>query len=303
MRCIWQGNLREDWDSMQLCCIIERLRYWTLRHFRPWVSSCLDQWCLKHNITGLSYGRDTEVDEEEDDLSSKDEGSEEEDDDESDEEDDDKSDEEEDNESEEEEDDETEKKRNNESEQEEDDEMEKKEKEKQKEEGKREVNKAKPRSASRDPENRGVRKSSLNDSSDKGHSKKSYLDSPTPAHHRSIFGSVFGSSRTAAPLTSLEAEELEFHNARSDSNASKASLAPFESTSSSKKMPMTPSSTRTPKVVLPSSFKSTSVIPFRNKSNSSETESGDTAFSNPFALIGKDLHAGHSFDFSSNPSR
>lgn len=52
MQHIWKGDLRNVWDSVQLCCIIENLHYWTLRHFRPWVSSCLDRWYLEFDITG-----------------------------------------------------------------------------------------------------------------------------------------------------------------------------------------------------------------------------------------------------------
>jgi len=44
MQCIWEGDIRRVWDTMQLCCIVENLHFWILRHFRPWVSSCLDGW-------------------------------------------------------------------------------------------------------------------------------------------------------------------------------------------------------------------------------------------------------------------
>ena len=44
MKCIWKGDLRNTWDAVQLCRIVENLHYWIVRHFRPWVSSCLDSW-------------------------------------------------------------------------------------------------------------------------------------------------------------------------------------------------------------------------------------------------------------------
>ncbi|RDL35896.1 uncharacterized protein BP5553_06508 [Venustampulla echinocandica] len=44
MQCIWKGDLRVIWDTVQLCRIIENLHYWIVRHYRPWVSSCLDRW-------------------------------------------------------------------------------------------------------------------------------------------------------------------------------------------------------------------------------------------------------------------
>ena len=44
MQCIWKGDLRNTWDAVQLCRIVENLHYWIVRHFRPWVSSCLDSW-------------------------------------------------------------------------------------------------------------------------------------------------------------------------------------------------------------------------------------------------------------------
>jgi hypothetical protein len=44
MKCIWEGSLLEVWDNVQLCRIIENLHYWIVRHFRPWISSCIDRW-------------------------------------------------------------------------------------------------------------------------------------------------------------------------------------------------------------------------------------------------------------------
>ncbi|MCJ1433541.1 hypothetical protein MMC27_002904 [Xylographa pallens] len=44
MQCIWEGDIRRNLDTVQLCCIIENLQFWILKHFRPWVSSCLDRW-------------------------------------------------------------------------------------------------------------------------------------------------------------------------------------------------------------------------------------------------------------------
>ena len=44
MQCIWEGDIRCDLDTVQLCCIIENLHFWILKHFRPGVSSCLDRW-------------------------------------------------------------------------------------------------------------------------------------------------------------------------------------------------------------------------------------------------------------------
>ena len=50
MNCIWKGDLRNVWDTVQLCRIIENLEHWTIRHFRPWVSSCLDIWRLEIKV-------------------------------------------------------------------------------------------------------------------------------------------------------------------------------------------------------------------------------------------------------------
>ena len=44
MQCIWEGDIRRNLDTVQLCCIIENLQFWIVKHFRPWVSSCLDRW-------------------------------------------------------------------------------------------------------------------------------------------------------------------------------------------------------------------------------------------------------------------
>lgn len=44
MQCIWEGDLRRNWDTVLLCRIIENVHYWTVRHFRPWVSDCLGRW-------------------------------------------------------------------------------------------------------------------------------------------------------------------------------------------------------------------------------------------------------------------
>lgn len=314
MHCIWRGDLRKVWDSMQLCCIIKHLHYWTLRHFRPWVSSCLDQWCLEHNITGLREFSDTEANKDKDDLSSNDEESEEGDDDESEEEEDEESEREEDKESKEKED-EAENKKSNEGEKEEEDEIEKEEKVKQEEGGqqeevgkqeeggKQEVNKAKARRASKDLENRGVGESLMNNSSGEGQSKKTWLDSPTPATRRGIFGSIVECSRTVATTTSSEAEELESHDARLNLNSSAAKFGLFGSTSSSQTTPMTPSPARKPKVRLPQSSKSTSAIPSRNQTSSSHSESVvDTSVSSLSVISSKDPHSGYSFVFSSMPS-
>jgi hypothetical protein len=46
MRCIWKGDLRRTWNTLRLLCIIENLQHWIVMHFRPWVSSCIDQWQL-----------------------------------------------------------------------------------------------------------------------------------------------------------------------------------------------------------------------------------------------------------------
>lgn len=146
MRCIWQGDLREVWQSMQLCCIIEHLRHWTLRHFRPWVSSCLDQWCLRHNITGQRGSGE---------------------------------------ENEEEESEESEEGESEESEDEEDQESEVSE-EATKEKGKQKVDKAKSSRASKDVENSEVEDRLLSDSSDKGQSRANCLDIPPSTYHQDI---------------------------------------------------------------------------------------------------------------------
>ncbi|KAF4627193.1 hypothetical protein G7Y89_g10961 [Cudoniella acicularis] len=44
MVCIAKGDLLSVWDTVQLCRIIENVHYWTARHFRPWVSSCISRW-------------------------------------------------------------------------------------------------------------------------------------------------------------------------------------------------------------------------------------------------------------------
>ncbi|CZR54222.1 uncharacterized protein PAC_04105 [Phialocephala subalpina] len=44
MHCIWEGDLRKIWDTVRLCRIIENLHYWTVTHYRVWVSSCLSRW-------------------------------------------------------------------------------------------------------------------------------------------------------------------------------------------------------------------------------------------------------------------
>lgn len=48
MKCIWEGNLFQVWDVVQLCRIIDNIHYWMINHFRPWVSKCLDAWRLAH---------------------------------------------------------------------------------------------------------------------------------------------------------------------------------------------------------------------------------------------------------------
>lgn len=44
MHCIWEGDLRRIWDTVRLCRIIENFHYWTVTHYRAWVSSCLSRW-------------------------------------------------------------------------------------------------------------------------------------------------------------------------------------------------------------------------------------------------------------------
>jgi hypothetical protein len=50
MKCIWKGDLQEVWDNVQLCRIIENLQYWIVRHFRPWISSCIDRWRVEAEL-------------------------------------------------------------------------------------------------------------------------------------------------------------------------------------------------------------------------------------------------------------
>ncbi|KAH8650544.1 hypothetical protein BGZ60DRAFT_534203 [Tricladium varicosporioides] len=44
MCCIFKGDLLSVWDTVRLCRIIENVHYWTVSHFRPWVSSCISRW-------------------------------------------------------------------------------------------------------------------------------------------------------------------------------------------------------------------------------------------------------------------
>ena len=63
MKCIWKGDLRDVWDTVRLCRIIENLQYWTVRHFRPWVSSCLDRWRLEIKVENRQDEKSIDEDE------------------------------------------------------------------------------------------------------------------------------------------------------------------------------------------------------------------------------------------------
>jgi hypothetical protein len=70
MKCIWEGDLLSVWDNVQLCRIIENLHYWIVRHFRPWISSCIDTWrvlgphlgAFPTNYEGLDFDSPSEED-------------------------------------------------------------------------------------------------------------------------------------------------------------------------------------------------------------------------------------------------
>ena len=44
IQCIWDGDIRDPWDSLQLCCILDNLQLWYDEVYKPWVSGCLDLW-------------------------------------------------------------------------------------------------------------------------------------------------------------------------------------------------------------------------------------------------------------------
>ncbi|KAL9614707.1 MAG: hypothetical protein Q9167_000836 [Letrouitia subvulpina] len=44
MQCIWTGNIRNPWDAAQLCSIVDKVAEWFFYIYRPWISTCLDQW-------------------------------------------------------------------------------------------------------------------------------------------------------------------------------------------------------------------------------------------------------------------
>ncbi|KAH6677435.1 hypothetical protein B0J14DRAFT_584240 [Halenospora varia] len=75
MCCIFKGDLKSVWDTLRLCCIIERVHHWTVRHFRPWVSSCLSRWRwavsedINHKMTWI--GKLADLKKKDDNLSSK----------------------------------------------------------------------------------------------------------------------------------------------------------------------------------------------------------------------------------------
>lgn len=44
MSCIWSGHIRNLLHAIQLRCIVDRLLFWALRFFKPWVAYCLERW-------------------------------------------------------------------------------------------------------------------------------------------------------------------------------------------------------------------------------------------------------------------
>lgn len=237
---------------MQLCCIIEHLHYWTVRHFRPWVSSCLDQWCLKYNVTGLADGEDIDTDGDNDDRSddeSDDRGSKK-DGENSEEKDDEESKEENDEDSQEEDGDESEEQKGD-SEKESDDEVEEKEDEKQKKmkmkkgKGKQEVDEPKPSRVPGDLAKSGIREPLLNEGSDKGKERQNCLDSPSSAHHRS----TVDGRQTAATASCSDTDGLGSSNAPLSPNGTSSTIGPYESASSNEQP------------LMKSTFKTGSTIP------------------------------------------
>ncbi|MCJ1379285.1 hypothetical protein MMC17_002386 [Xylographa soralifera] len=70
MQCIWEGSIRRNLDTVQLCCIIENLQFWILKHFRPWVSSCLDRWYYP-GLEAIEHHGEGEIEEDSDEESEK----------------------------------------------------------------------------------------------------------------------------------------------------------------------------------------------------------------------------------------
>ena len=44
MSCIWYGNMENIWHAVQLRRIMDQVKYWALRIFKPWVTECLERW-------------------------------------------------------------------------------------------------------------------------------------------------------------------------------------------------------------------------------------------------------------------
>jgi len=56
MQCVWEGDIRWIIDTLKFLAILDNIKFWVVHHFRPWVSSCLDQWRLRNNLEGMSTG-------------------------------------------------------------------------------------------------------------------------------------------------------------------------------------------------------------------------------------------------------
>ena len=44
MQCIWSGDIRKVWDAAQLRSIVDKVAEWFFYIYRPWISTCLEQW-------------------------------------------------------------------------------------------------------------------------------------------------------------------------------------------------------------------------------------------------------------------
>lgn len=55
MSCIWSGHLQNILHAVQLQSIVDRLMFWALKFFKPWVTECLEHWYEQENKYELIY--------------------------------------------------------------------------------------------------------------------------------------------------------------------------------------------------------------------------------------------------------